>query len=94
MTLKTRLETLPHELKYDVMVPISTKAFMPGKLVSTNEILVLLGDNWFVERSAKQAAEIIDRRIASIDTHVTEINREIGIYKDQINWTKNLMNVI
>jgi unconventional prefoldin RPB5 interactor 1 len=74
-------------------VPISKKAFMPGKLVNTNEILVLLGDNWFVERSAKQATEMIDRRVVSIDTHVEEINREIGFYRDQINWTKNLINV-
>ena len=28
----------------------------------TNEIMVLLGDNWFAERSAKQAAEIVQRR--------------------------------
>ena len=34
---------------------------MPGKIVHTNEILVLLGDNWFAERSAKQAIEIIGR---------------------------------
>ena len=40
-------------------------AFMPGQLVHTNEILVLLGDNWFVERSAKQAAHIVDRRMKS-----------------------------
>ena len=38
-------------------------AFMPGKIVHTNEILVLLGDNWFAERSAKQAIEIIERRL-------------------------------
>ena len=40
------------------------KAFMPGQLIHTNEILVLLGDNWFAERSAKQACEIINRRIS------------------------------
>ena len=40
-------------------------AFIPGQLVHTNEILVLLGDNWFVDRSAKQAAEIVDRRVKS-----------------------------
>ena len=38
-------------------------AFMPGQLVHTNEVLVLLGDNWFVDRSAKQAADIVQRRI-------------------------------
>ena len=37
-------------------------AFMPGKLVHTNEITVLLGDNWFAERSASQALEIVARR--------------------------------
>ena len=28
----------------------------------TNEITVLLGDNWFAERSASQAVEIVTRR--------------------------------
>jgi unconventional prefoldin RPB5 interactor 1 len=43
------------------------KAFMPGKLMHTNEIMVLLGDGWFVQRSAKQAAEIVDRRLKGIE---------------------------
>jgi len=36
---------------------------MPGKLIHTNEVLVMLGDNWFVDRSAVQAAAIVDRRM-------------------------------
>lgn len=43
-------------------VPFGSVAFMPGKLVHTNEIMVLLGDNWFAERSASQALEIVARR--------------------------------
>lgn len=35
---------------------------MPGKLIHTNEILVLLGDQYYAERSAKQAVEILGRR--------------------------------
>ena len=46
------------------MVPIGSLAFMPGRLIHTNEIMVLLGDNWFTERSAKQAAQIVTRRIS------------------------------
>ncbi|KAF9080864.1 uri1, prefoldin-like chaperone, partial [Mortierella sp. AM989] len=59
--LKTTLLDLPKETSHSVMVPIGSLAFMPGKLVHTNEILVMLGDNWFVDRSAVQAAEIVDR---------------------------------
>lgn len=44
-------------------VPFGELAFMPGKIYHTNDILVLLGDNWFVERSAKQASEIAGRRM-------------------------------
>ena len=40
---------------------------MPGQMVHTNEVMVLLGDNWFAERSAKQAAEIAGRRIQGKD---------------------------
>ena len=36
---------------------------MPGQLIHTNEIIVLLGDNWFAERSAIQATEIAKRRL-------------------------------
>jgi prefoldin subunit 5 len=35
---------------------------MPGKIVHTNEILVLLGDQYYAERSAKEALGILQRR--------------------------------
>ena len=47
---------------YCSQVPFGSLAFMPGKLVHTNEIMVLLGENWFTERSASQALEIVARR--------------------------------
>lgn len=36
---------------------------MPGKLVHTNEVTALLGDNWFAKCSAKQAQKIVDHRM-------------------------------
>lgn len=35
---------------------------MQGQLYHTNEVMVLLGDNWFAQRTAKQAIEIAERR--------------------------------
>ncbi|XP_015747151.1 PREDICTED: unconventional prefoldin RPB5 interactor-like isoform X3 [Acropora digitifera] len=60
--LEELLKTLPNRTTHEVMVPIGSVAFMPGKLVHTNEITVLLGDNWFAERSASQALKIVERR--------------------------------
>lgn len=36
---------------------------MPGKLVHTNEVTALLGDNWFAKCSAKQAQKVVDHRM-------------------------------
>ena len=43
-------------------VPFGKFAYMPGEVYDTNEIMVLLGDNWFVKRSVKQALDIAERR--------------------------------
>lgn len=65
--------------------------FMPGRLVHTNEILVLLGDNWFVEKSAKQACDLIDRRVNVLDKYLEDLNKEKTVILDQLNWTENIM---
>lgn len=48
---------------YSKQVPFGSLAFMPGKLVHTNEITVLLGDNWFAKCSAKQAEKLVSHRM-------------------------------
>ncbi|KAI9204961.1 uncharacterized protein BJ171DRAFT_93117 [Polychytrium aggregatum] len=60
--LKDLVLELPTKTRHPITVPFGRHAFMQGHMVHTNEIMVLLGDNWFVERSGQQAAEIIDRR--------------------------------
>ena len=47
---------------------------MPGQIVHSNEVMVLLGDNWFAERSAKQASEIAGRRIQGSKTFLYTLN--------------------
>jgi len=35
-------------------VPFGPMAFIPGKLVNTNELTVHLGDSWFADVTCKQ----------------------------------------
>ncbi|KAG2178848.1 hypothetical protein INT43_001694 [Umbelopsis isabellina] len=80
------LSTLPDKTSYDIMVPLGKLAYMPGKLVHTNEVLALLGDNWFTEASAKHAAEIVARRqkvveenLKVVETQLNETNARAGV---------------
>jgi len=57
---------------------LGKNAFMPGRLRHTNEILVLLGDNTFAERSASQAAGIAGRRAIYLDEKIAASERELS----------------
>ena len=59
------------------MVPLGQMAFMPGELVHTNEVLVLLGDNYFAEQSAAQATAIMQRRIGVIETVISTTEKNV-----------------
>jgi prefoldin subunit 5 len=49
-TLESTLKTLPSKIKHTVMVPLGTMGMMPGHIYHTNEVLVLLGENYFAKR--------------------------------------------
>ncbi|XVE92748.1 hypothetical protein REPUB_Repub01dG0126400 [Reevesia pubescens] len=64
------VQKLPDELHHDIMVPFGKAAFFPGRLIHTNEFLVLLGESYYAERTAKQTVEILKRRGNSLESKV------------------------
>ena len=77
-----RLEHITDKSYYNVMVPFGgSKAFFEGQVEHTNEIMVLLGDNWFVERSAKEAREICQRRIDRCQSMIDDLAKESKLYQ-------------
>ncbi|ORZ08119.1 hypothetical protein BCR42DRAFT_425268 [Absidia repens] len=76
--LGKQLETLADETTRPAMIPFGSLAFMPGKLIHTNEITVYLGDQYYVERSVKQALGILNRRKQGV-------NENLGLVQAQWN---------
>lgn len=83
--LQKRLKTLPDKTSHEVMVPFGPLAFMPGRLIHTNEMLVLLGDNWFAERSTKEAIEIVKRRVKDCNEKISTVEGQKNVH---LNWLK------
>ncbi|CAL1595605.1 unnamed protein product [Knipowitschia caucasica] len=88
--LNDRLKTLPDKLAYDIMVPFGPLAFMPGKLVHTNEVTVLLGDNWFAKCSAKQAQKIVDHRMKHVKHELDELTKTVKNFEARVGFAKDL----
>ncbi|XP_029909921.1 unconventional prefoldin RPB5 interactor 1 [Myripristis murdjan] len=91
--LADRLKTLPDQLSYDIMVPFGPLAFMPGKLVHTNEVTVLLGDNWFAKCSAKQAQKIVDHRMKYVQRELDDLHRTAKNFEARVGFVKELEHV-
>lgn len=75
--LKKMIMNMQEKVRYPHNIPIagSKLAFVPGHIIHTNEITVLLGDNLFAVRSAKQSVQIIDRRVQNVK-HMLEQSEE------------------
>ncbi|XP_029010830.1 unconventional prefoldin RPB5 interactor 1 [Betta splendens] len=91
--LKDRLQTLPDQLSYDIMVPFGPLAFMPGKLVHTNEVTVLLGDNWFTKCSAKQAQKLIDHRMTHVKRELDAVSQTMKNFEARVGFAKDLETI-
>ncbi|TNV80138.1 hypothetical protein FGO68_gene9401 [Halteria grandinella] len=65
------------------MVPLSDVGFMRGQVKHSNEVLVFLGDGYFVQRTAHECQPIIQRRIEKIqqqlDALESNLQREQGL---------------
>ncbi|TSK38484.1 Unconventional prefoldin RPB5 interactor [Bagarius yarrelli] len=88
--LQERISTLPDKLSYDIMVPFGSLAFMPGKLVHTNELTVLLGDNWFTKCSAKQAQTLVEHRKKHVKNKLDDLHKVMKSFQERAGFTENL----
>jgi len=76
--LVSLVNRLPDELSHEIMVPFGGAAFFPGRLIHTNELLVLLGEGYYAERSAKQTTDILRRRGVELEAQVEAMKATIS----------------
>ncbi|KAJ0450182.1 putative prefoldin alpha [Helianthus annuus] len=88
-SLVNLVKKLPDQLHHDIMaiicyyfhncfsVPFGKAAFFPGKLIHTNEFMVLLGEGYYAERTSKQTVEILKRRGKGLESQIESLNAVI-----------------
>ncbi|GCC25768.1 hypothetical protein chiPu_0004179 [Chiloscyllium punctatum] len=86
--LQGRLKNLPDKVSYDVMVPFGPLAFMPGQLIHTNEVTVLLGDNWFAKCSAKQALGLVEHRKKHVQKALDDLHKVMKNFESRVEFTE------
>ncbi|XP_038662539.1 unconventional prefoldin RPB5 interactor 1 isoform X2 [Scyliorhinus canicula] len=70
------------------MVPFGSLAFMPGQLIHTNEVTVLLGDNWFAKCSAKQAIDLVEHRKIHVQKALDDLHKVMNSFESKVEFTE------
>lgn len=80
------VQRVPDELHHRIMVPFGKAAFFPGRLVHTNEFMILLGEGYYAERTAKQTVDILKRRGKTLESQVDSLKAVIEDLKTEASF--------
>ena len=91
--MSSSLRTLPERVERPILVPHGKMAMFPGKLIHTNEVMVLLGDNYFALRSAHQASEVFGRRSEWVCTQIEAKKEEVDAYDEKMESVRSMVDI-
>ncbi|KAG7192595.1 subunit of tubulin prefoldin [Scheffersomyces spartinae] len=74
----------------DLLVPLSSSLYLPGKIVNKDEYLVDIGTGYFVGKLGKEAKAVYESKIEKLNEDSNKL-REILVQKNEII---NSMNIV
>ena len=69
----------------EILVPMTSSLYIPGKCSDVKKVTVEIGANFFVETSIEKAEKFCDRKIESLKKNMDEIDKLIQQKNDQLN---------
>ncbi|OII77161.1 prefoldin subunit family protein [Cryptosporidium andersoni] len=84
------IEHLPEKNQHEVMVPLGPLAFSPGYITNTNQVLMLLGSDIYVQRTTKNTLKTITNRLKLAEKCLEDANKEM----DHINKSLKLFDEV
>ena len=69
----------------DILVPITSSLYVPGKCGDISNVMVEIGTNYFVESKLDNAEKFCDRKIAMIKASMEKIDEILKTKSSQMN---------
>ena len=60
--LSAQIGRLTERTRWQARIPLNSKASIQGEVIHTNEFKVHVGDGWYIEMTAQEAAAYVHRR--------------------------------
>ena len=69
----------------EILVPMTSSLYIPGKCAEVKKLTIEIGANFFVETTIEKAEKFCDRKIESLKINMDEIDKIIQQKNDQLN---------
>ncbi|RCN52258.1 prefoldin, alpha subunit [Ancylostoma caninum] len=89
-SLIQKLEELPRKRTHSIMCPVGSVGFLPASIVHTNEVLVGLGDGYFVDTTCYDAVQILERRKKVVEKNIADLHEHENLLKNYSKYAKEL----
>ena len=69
----------------EILVPMTSSLYIPGKCSDVKKLTVEIGGNFFVETTIEKADKFCDRKLETIKKSMDKIDEIIKVKSDQLN---------
>ena len=69
----------------EILVPITSSLYVPGKCSDVKKLTIEIGGNFFVETTVDRADQFCDRKLQTIKKNMDDIDKIIKDKNDQLN---------
>jgi prefoldin alpha subunit len=89
---KTYLETFKaYKPEQEMLVPLSSSLYVPGKLADASKVLVDVGTGYYVQQSVPRAQEFFGKRMQHMKDTMDNINEAVVAKQKQQNMVIDVM---
>lgn len=79
------IDNMELTLNENLLVPMTSSLYLPGKAVSKNEYLVDIGTGYFVEKNAKDAKQVYQKKLTKLGEDSKKLRDILVLKNESIN---------
>ncbi|CRG96332.1 cochaperone prefoldin complex subunit, putative [Plasmodium gallinaceum] len=77
----------------DVHIPLTSLVYIPGKIVDTENFLIRMGTNYYVQRNSEQTIEYFNDKVKRLNEQIKKLKVTLIEKKNEIDLCKNYIQI-
>lgn len=71
----------------EIMVPLTSSLYVPGRVASSNSFIVDVGTNYYVEKTGEEAVQFFEHKIKTLNQNLVDLDK---LLTEKVTTLKNM----